>query len=115
MAFCAVSEPVDVLLRSLASAVLGSTPYLTELVIGNAAFAFLERGVSWRWAFAGSGVLVFVAGVVLYLSLREPPVGRFITKSKASARLRFIHDPGDWEPEHFWKEKALCLTEIHHQ
>jgi sugar phosphate permease len=64
---------------------LGSTPYLSELLIGNAAFAFLQHGVSWRWAFIGPGVLVFITGVVLYLSLREPPVGRFINKSKASA------------------------------
>jgi sugar phosphate permease len=77
----------------LASAVLGSTPYLSELLIGNAAFAFLERGVSWRWAFAGPGALVFVAGIMLYLCLREPPVGRFITKSKASARLPLAWDP----------------------
>jgi hypothetical protein len=66
----------------MGSAVVGSTAYLAELLVGNLAFAFIQNGISWRWAFIGIGVVFFATGVATWLFIREPPVGRFVTRSK---------------------------------
>jgi hypothetical protein len=68
-------------LRSLGQAMIFTGEAVAIVMGGNLAYAFQQAGISWRAAPLGLAVAAGVISIVILVTIREPPKGRFLVKA----------------------------------